>query len=90
MFRAIARMAVAAYQKFKSLFKGAKQTNSHSAFSNHYSHQEPRKVRRMNEHELARANGIPKCLRQYAKRYGGLDVAGILQIDRQQRSSYRV
>ena len=34
-------------------------------------------------HNDARAAGIPKHLRQYAKRYGGLDVEAIKQIYRQ-------
>ena len=42
-----------------------------------------KKANTKNQH--ARDHGIPKHLRQYAKRYGGLDVDGILQIRRQTR-----
>ena len=36
-------------------------------------------------HNDARAAGIPKVFRQYAKRFGGLDIFGIVQIHRQHR-----
>ena len=38
-------------------------------------------------HNDARAAGVPKFLRQYAKRFGGLDVFGIVQIHRQHRGA---
>jgi hypothetical protein len=53
-----------------------------------YTHAPSRHRRgRSSNHDDARKAGIPKCLRQYAKRYGGLDVEGILQIDRQMRGT---
>lgn len=41
----------------------------------------------LNEKELAKKYGIPKCLRQYAKRYGGLDVLGIVQMHRKHKGA---
>jgi hypothetical protein len=85
MLKYFSKIAKSVYGKIKSFFKSNKGNKEYGAYQGGYTNTPPRKTKRITENMLARQHGIPKCLRQYAKRYGGLDVDGILQIDRQQK-----
>lgn len=66
---------------FYNRIKG--KVSSRFVSKEHYTTTPQRTQKRLGEHDLARKHGISKAFRQYAKRYGNLDVSGILQVHRQ-------